>query len=78
MTEKEKLMELLDNIVGFPATVLLSEAADYLIESGVRIPVRCDDCKHEDDDVMCPIYSWWMEDKDSFFCAFGERRADNG
>lgn len=46
MTEKEKLMELLDNIVGFPATVLPGEAADYLIESGVRIPVLCGECKH--------------------------------
>lgn len=87
MTEKEKLMELLDNIVGFPATVLPSEAADYLIESGVRIPVRCKDCvcaekfPYEENVFKCTHpqldkseYGVYGED----YCSYGERREENG
>ena len=95
MTEKEKLMELLDNIVGFPATVLPGEAADYLLESGVTIPVRCGECKNYDvETAWCKIHScfvnsngdfchpWesneWKMFDGAYYCADGERRADNG
>lgn len=81
MTEKEKLMELLDNIVGFPATVLPSEAADYLLASGVRIPVRCKDCQYmekREHGRFCIVWYKYNGHGDSGWCCYGERRADNG
>lgn len=36
--------------------------------------VRCKECKHEDDEIFCPIYSYYFFDKEDFFCRFGERK----
>ena len=85
MGMREKLIEM---IAGYSIDTqeAVEFVADYLIANGVKIPVRCKDCKH---------YGWEQEpchgrtqrfcklhkglvvvDKDTF-CPYGERRTDD-
>ena len=52
------------------------EALNALPAADVVEVVRCKDCKN-DGNIICP---WWKEEPrpDDFFCANGERRADDG
>ena len=56
--------------------------ADYLMENGVTIPVRCKDCIHwyEREGVCLKIYSdgavspyAWQDRNPDDFCSYGER-----
>lgn len=95
MTERERLIELLDSAdtcymqKSNPEPRYFSAfVADYLIESGVRLPVTCGECKycfpyHRDyvraDEIYCSHYPYKncyvLVEKDDF-CNYGERRAD--
>lgn len=60
MTEREKLIELLDEVhhrpLGKEYRERLGTIADFLIENGVRIPVRCVDCENYDpEEGVCTI-----------------------
>ena len=38
--------------------------------------VRCGDCRHRGSNAIC--VKLWVGTKDGFFCAFGERRDEDG
>lgn len=81
MTEKERLIELLTKVQYLGG--LEEKIADYLIANGVKIPVRCEECKYNHGKaIFCENYircerSGTVRNK-SYFCSYGERRADNG
>lgn len=85
MTEREKLIELMCDERNPIWYGILSQAdfekfADYLLTNGVKIPVRCCECKH--------LINRWTTDKgktfglcdkhdatdmpETEFCSFGE------
>lgn len=77
MTDRERLIEILrvpiyPHELADPAEVV----ADYLLDNGVTIPVRCNDCKWYkpkggvagQKTIICSY-----QPKD-FFCAYGERK----
>ena len=43
------------------------------MDNMVRV-VRCNDCRHRGSNKIC--VKLWVGTKDSFFCAFGERRGE--
>ena len=80
---KERLMEILRNPI-YPHLDAdpIEALADYLIDSGVVLPIHCKDCKHWTYDnyhkhhycsnamglrYVCP---------ENNFCSYGERRTD--
>ena len=77
MTDKEKIIELLDDMMGI---VLASKSygaiADHLIENGVKIPVCCKDCKFAELDCdgwyLCH-YNGSDWNQGEHFCSYGER-----
>lgn len=85
MTEREKLIKLLSTTIypregADPAEVV----ADFLLDHGVALPVRCEECKFYD--FKHPNYrqpwgvclmTYQAKDNDDF-CKYGERREDNG
>ena len=83
MGMREKLIEIL-SVPIYPHELVdpIEAVADYLIDNGVTIPVRCKDCKHYDKDALwCDINSpqlseshmnWYEDD----YCSAGERRTD--
>lgn len=42
---REKLIELLTDIIGFIGWDNIANLADYLIENGVKVPTKCKNCK---------------------------------
>ena len=50
-------------------------AADYLIENGVTIPVRCNDCKNYYTHT-CPMLAYTGMKPDDY-CSYGERRTND-
>ena len=84
MTDREKLIELLDMNCGYVTEMKADELADYLISKGVTIPVRCSECKFLDVINIQPVYAkcnktghifeLWKEDTREHFCSHGERR----
>lgn len=85
MTERERLLEIL-SVPIYPHENVnpLEAVADYLLDSGVIILVRCKDCKHWDEETgFCDEHSHFFNDGmcwDAFdeddFCSYGERRLD--
>ena len=58
------------------------ESADYLIECGVTIPVRCKDCKKRYKPNECPMCILVYGEQNDFtqengYCDRGERRTDD-
>ena len=47
--DREKLLELLNyvgqNVMSFPTENFIEALADFLIENGVKVPVKCKDCQ---------------------------------
>ena len=84
MGMREKLIEILRQPIHLHLDADPTEAlADYLLDSGVTIPVRCKDCIHYDFGVCLKIYSdgavsqyAWQARKEDDFCSYGERRTD--
>lgn len=90
MIEREQLVKLLreaidlhDGICRVVGRKQVEKVADYLLDKGVTIPVRCRDCKHwyEAEGVCLKIYSdgavsayaWQYRHADDF-CSYGERK----
>ena len=72
MNTEEKLIELIAEVeTKFRAGVI----GAHLAESGVVVPVLCEDCDHlrhtEEGDTYCAI-TWSSVDNDDF-CSFGRR-----
>ena len=82
MHEIEKLADLMycsptiETIVGNLES--FKEAAAYLISKGVRIPVRCEDCKHWDDGRCECNTNGLVREYTLFddFCSYGERKEE--
>lgn len=82
---REKLMRLIASkpelLINLNTSITrLFKLAEYLIENGVTIPVRCKDCIHfhmmEDGYHDCiNIYGIDFPQPDDF-CSYGERRKD--
>ena len=75
MSERQKLMCLLIKTVPLPFRTL-KVIANKLVESGVKIPVRCKDCKHW---RGCGEGCGWCEAWDGGrfhdnYCNYGERK----
>ena len=78
---KERLMEILRNPIYPHLDVDPIEAlADYLIDSGVVIPIHCKDCKHWSDGVRgctehvkCCKIGFYMVGENGY-CVYGERK----
>ena len=82
---KEKLIELLDGMAVMMEWQNSDALADHLIANGVTIPVRCKDCKHNEDCIR-RIQFWGRnpvlelnttEYHPIDFCSYGERRTDD-
>lgn len=55
MTDKKILVELISDILNYlpwgqVSSHTAGELADYLMDKGVTIPVRCKDCRYYNDD----------------------------
>lgn len=70
MTEKEKLIELLDRNFGYTEEERAEVVADRLLDAGVRPIVMCRDCIH----WFNPRKQMCIGRKPDFFCAAGEKR----
>lgn len=86
MTEREKLIELLDDLFQPGTEKTLGSMADYLIANGVEVlPCRCCECTHCEigqNDVeqwcICKLHFGKYIDVDpTDYCPYGERK-DNG
>lgn len=76
MTERERLIELVhdaiieaDHNLRWP---IKEQVADYLLVHGVKLPVTCGECEHNDG-CMTDFNGFGRKDFD--FCPYGERRA---
>lgn len=80
MTDRERLLKILNVPIHPHENVEPVEAvADYLLDNGVAIPVRCKDCK-----IRCRITGKLMccgltgiQTDDNDYCSYGERE-NNG
>ena len=90
MTDRERLLELIGRVqdegrdysdVVCSYRTSNESLADYLIANGVKIPIRCKDCKHCDpenrhcDHPMGTEFPFPRKAED--FCSYGERK-NNG
>ena len=87
MGMRNKLYCLIHSFVFAATEVSDMHLAEYLINNGVRIPVRCKDCKHcrtaswgerfcarkQADGVYAELSNLSEDD----FCSYGERRTDD-
>ena len=79
--DREKLLELLNyvgqNVVSFPTENFIEALADFLIENGVKVPVKCKDCQLRGS-MDCPLEAYvpWYCTGDDGYCADGIRRSD--
>jgi hypothetical protein len=85
MGMREKLIEIL-SVPIYPHELVdpIEAVADYLIDNGVTIPVRCKDCKKRFVPFECGLWQgmvngnhWFLSKDDDFWCAYGERRTDD-
>lgn len=87
MTERERLIELLKEIVIPRAgTYSAEEIADFMIEYGVRLPVLCNDCDFSSlwagDGIDKQGKCFFLIGENQYvtpdgYCCCGTRRADN-
>jgi hypothetical protein len=89
---REKLMRLIASkpelLINLNTSITrLFKLAEYLIENGVTIPVRCKDCRNYDNSegiCWCKLnskfypggYDWHSFPEDGY-CSYGERRTDD-
>lgn len=79
--DHEKLLELLNyvgqNVMQFPTENFIEALADFLIENGVKVPVKCKDCQLRGS-MDCPLEAYvpWYCTGDDGYCADGIRRSD--
>lgn len=80
---RERLIEILSVPIYLHELVDPIEAvADYLIDSGVTIPVRCKDCKKRYNPNECPMCILVYGEQHDFtqengYCDRGERRTND-
>lgn len=83
MGMRNKLYCLIHSFVFAATEVSDMHLAEYLITNGVRIPVRCKDCKHSykssGSSTRYRCECWGVYDIDcevtpEHFCSYGERR----
>lgn len=53
----------------------IDEIVERLKAEGWVIPVRCKDCKHDDNPLECPLFDFGKMDND--YCSFGECKGEN-
>lgn len=81
MTDREKLTDLIASYMEFVRTATPKEMATHLISNGVTLPVRCKDCKHNNESRAIGESGMWCDywgtdpDPDDF-CRWGERSSD--
>ena len=78
MTNKEKLVELLETIP-YAQRLYPDLYVDMLIENGITIPVRCKDCKHMEkvglnNHRYCNVWRHINGMGDDGYCNYGERK----
>lgn len=83
MTNREKLIELLES-VPHPQRLYPDLFVDMLIENGVRVVVKCRDCKHmyqsehardwDGETPLCECGYSTMENRGYEYCSWGEKR----
>ena len=93
MTDREKLIELIDywvecvDLTHWYSEELDESLADHLIEEGVTLPVRCEECKHGDrrfsglclNEKCCVKVdgkTYATEIHEGRFCSYGEGRGE--
>ena len=77
MTDRERLLEIL-NVPIYPHENVdpLEAVADYLLDNGVTIPVRCAKCKHYNNEFgVCEF--WHGARRPEHYCGEGVSE-DNG
>ena len=83
MTERDRLIKLLEDSPSLNAMDYRGYewSADYLLEHGVKIPVRCKDCKHYYERLSYCEHELWMDAEGwskevdaNGFCSRGERK----
>ena len=85
MSNKEKLIEIIQNSVGGCARNWAEIIADGLLANGVTVPVRCKECKHceivqdqfDNDWYFCSNTKYHDEVKPDDYCSYGKRK-ENG
>ena len=93
MTDRDRLIELIQNSVDGCARHWAEIIADYLLANGVIVPVRCKDCKYWDENVFDPVfrlkygkckcehwenYDSYYETDETDFCSYGELKEREG
>ena len=80
MTDRERLLEILNKPI-FPHENVdpLEAVADYLLDNGVKIPVRCKDCTSwKRSTIDCGWCSAWEGMRyHNNYCNYGERKENN-
>lgn len=85
MTEREKLMELLEkgrDLIGFSgvSSAAMARLADDLLMGGVAVPVQCKNCKSRNHDgegkPWCDVHMMPIKDLE-FFCRDGKPKTHN-
>lgn len=73
---REKLIDLISDIVDFLGWDNIKDLADYLIDNGIIIPVRCSECRKRKTEECgmnlktAYYYHSWEDDED--YCSDGE------
>lgn len=86
-TDREKLIELLEKaketyytqtLIGelISGELTVEFVADYLIEHGVTIPVRCKDCIYNKNGFCYISEELDVFYNKDFYCAYGERKEE--
>ena len=72
MTQRSKLIELLEEAAVKMDCPQMDEVADYLLANGVVIPTLCKDCK-KSRGSGCPFWDEAPYNKEDY-CSYGERK----
>ena len=77
---RNRLYRLIQNFLGSASAISDMNLAEYLMENGVTIPVRCEGCKNYAAGYVRRDHGWCKEwgtaVRASGFCHHGERRND--
>lgn len=75
-----RLYRLIHNFLGNAAAISDMDLAEYLVDNGVTIPVRCRECKNYEAGYVRRDHGWCKEwgtaVRASGFCHHGERNSD--
>lgn len=71
-TKRDRLIELIQEAVPGVARYWAGLIANHLIENGVEIPVKCENCRFKSEPGQPNILCYHMKDED--YCSYGEMR----